>query len=261
MGLKRFSLYVFSSVLSLLFTQHGFASDSKLYLGAALGSSSYSSVEDLFLELGDGGTSDITDTAVAYQVQMGWEINQYVGIEIAYTDFGEAESDYRYSAVVNGHDALAQSHYEANLVSTSVSVKGMLPLGDEFRVFAKVGYSGWDAEVTWDEALYFDGNLDSRSKGSVEVDGDDLFYSLGAEYRLTNSIVLSGEYLTQLAEYDDLSGNSYDWFEASAITIGIRWQFDTQVFNRNGPDSQYGNRKLTACDDKYKDIAGAICNR
>lgn len=260
MGLKRFNLYVFFGFLSLLSTQ-GFASDSKLYLGAALGSSSYSSVEDLFLELGNDGSNDITDTSIAYQLQMGWEINRYVAIEVGYTDFGDVESDYRRNSVVNGHDALAQSHYEANLTATIVSLKGMLPLGDATRVFAKVGYAGWDAEVNWDAALYFDDNLDSQSKGSAEVDGDDLFYSFGVEYRVTNNIVLSGEYFTQLAEYDDLVGNSYDWFEASAIAIGIRWQFDTSMFNRNGPDSQYGNRKLTACDDKYKDIVGAICNR
>ncbi|MEE2731797.1 MAG: outer membrane beta-barrel protein [Pseudomonadota bacterium] len=262
MGLTQFRLY---SCISLLFlAQYGWASDSKLYIGAAAGTSSYSGIDDLFYELGGGGEQnyDTSDSDIAYQIQLGWEISRYVAIEVAYSDYGDADSEYRYqNADVNGHQASSTAEYQANLTAANISIKGMLPLGDTFRLYGKVGYAKWLAEVSWNETLYFDDRVDSRSTGSDDVDGNDVSYALGLDFRLTDSLILFGEYFTQLAEYEDVAGETHDWFEASAVTLGVRWQFDAGVFNRNGPQSQYGNRKLTACDDKYKDISGAICKR
>lgn len=264
MGLKRFGFLSVLPFVFYIFSPIAMASDQKLYLGAGVGASTYGSVDDLFYELGGGSEQsyDVTDTDVAIQVQLGWEISRFVAIEAAFSDFGDAESEYRIrDSNINGHEALSTAEHSVNLTSTSLSLKGMLPLGDSFRVFGKIGYASWTSEVEWNESLYFDNALDTRSVGSAEVEGEDLFYALGAEYHLTNNFVLFAEYFTQLAEYDDLGGDTHDWFDVSAATLGLRWQFDVGVFNRNGPDAQYGNRKMTACDDKYKDIAGAICNR
>ena len=264
MGLKRFSFLSVVPFVFIIFSPLAMASDQKLYLGASVGASGYGMVDDLFYELGGAseGSYDVSDTGTAYQLQLGWEISRFVAIEAAFSDFGDAESEYRIlDGDVNGHEALSTAEHSVNLTSTSLSLKGMLPLGGSFRVFGKVGYASWTSEVEWNESLYFDKALDTRSVGSEEVEGEDLFFALGPEYHLTKNFVLFAEYFTQQAEYDDVTGYSHDWFEASAASLGLRWQFDVGVFNRNGPDAQYGNRKVTACDDKYKDIAGAICNR
>lgn len=241
------------------------ASESKIYLGAAAGASSYDSIGVLFDELG-GSVDFYPDTRnsdIAYQFQLGWRASDYLAIEVAYTDFGDAEGEYRWADDVNGHSVLVAHDYSANLSSTNLALKGMLPLGKSraFSLFAKLGYAKWSADVGWDEALYFDDLVDSRTQGAMDLDGEDLMYSFGAEYELNRNFVVFGEYFTQLSEVEDGAGNTYDWLEASAVMVGVRWQFSTRVFNRNGPESQYGNRKITACEDPYAENSGIICDR
>src|SRR5512139_852119 len=63
----------------------------------------------------------------AYSIILGYAFNQYIAEEVAYTNFGRAETDIP-DVYLKGDAA-------------SISAVGSLPLGSDFSLFAKLGYA------------------------------------------------------------------------------------------------------------------------
>lgn len=238
-----------------------------IYAGIGLGMSNYSSFEDLFLAPEENSNLNIDDSPIGYQFFAGWEfVPRYLALEFSYIDFGAAESDYSEEETVSGNAVRYEESVNVTTTAIGISLKGMLPLGESLSVFGKLGYATWEAEgkLKYDE--YFDGDLDnSYSATTDDIDGNDFFYSIGAEYHHSKNLSLYAEYLMQEAEHD-VGGQSYNFFEASIISAGIQWRFDApkRRSGRRGSDSDgepdgSGKRNITACDEKYKDISGIIC--
>ena len=102
------------------------------------------------------------------------------------------------------------------------------------------------------------------SKFNRTEDDNDLFFSLGMEYRLTQDLFIYGEYFSQQAEYSASDGSSYSWFEASSIMAGVRWQFPPPSTSgsrksADGSAKSSGARDVTACDERFKDVSGLMC--
>ena len=88
----------------------------------------------------------------------GYSFNEYIAGEIAYTDFGSADTDFA-GVTTKGNAA-------------SISAVGSLPLGRDFSLFAKVGYASTRAEAT----------------GVASETKDDVTYGVGAQYNAIRNV-------------------------------------------------------------------------
>jgi len=75
----------------------------------------------------------VTNTSTAYSVFGGYSFNDYVGVELAYTNFGSLDF---------GSNITLDSN------AGSLSVVGSLPLGKAVSLFAKAGYASTTTQFT-----------------------------------------------------------------------------------------------------------------
>lgn len=114
--------------------------------------------------------SDFDDDAEVMKVFAGMKFNEYLGAEIGYLNFDEA-NDIDQNAEVDGFTF-------AGIVSA--------PLHERISVYAKGGWFTWDAEVKAELPLV--GTL------SEDYDGSDWFYGAGVKVGLLENLDLRVEY-------------------------------------------------------------------
>jgi len=88
----------------------------------------------------------------------GYSFNEYIAGELAYSDFGSADTDFA-GISLKGHAA-------------SLSAVGSMPLGRDYALFAKLGYASTSVEATG---------------GSSETK-EDITYGIGAQYNAARNI-------------------------------------------------------------------------
>lgn len=156
-----------------------------IYIGAAYGVASL-----------DGENFD--DDTQVLKAFLGGKFNDYIGAEVAASDFGEAEG----------------SGYESELTGYSAALVGYLPLGERFDLFAKVGNLWWKNDFT---VLGF----------SDDVTGDELFFGLGAQLNF-------GEYVGLRIEWEryevDLSSDEIGidldtTYDVDVASLGVVFSF------------------------------------
>lgn len=159
------------------------AGDTGFYAGASVGQTEVDYV------LVTGATiNDDSDTS--WKIFVGYDLTENFAVEAAYRDFGEN------TATILGH----QTKIEGD--AFSVSLLGKLPVNDQFNLFAKLGYADVDAKAT------------VSGIGSVGASDSDFIYGIGADYALTDSLVVR-------AEWEEIS--TVD--EISTVSVGLGYRF------------------------------------
>jgi len=97
--------------------------------------------------------------STAFSIFGGYSFNEYIAGELAYTDFGKADTNVA-GATIKGNAA-------------SLGVVGSLPLTNSFSLFAKLGYASTKVEDT-----------------SFSETKDDVTYGIGAQYNLLRNVGL-----------------------------------------------------------------------
>ncbi len=156
---------------STALAQNGF------YAGASIGQATID---------GCDGLTKCDDEDTGWKVFGGWEFNRNIAIEGAWVDFGE----------VSG--SIGGSKVRAEVDGWVLAGKGMLPLTEQFGVFAKLGMIMWDVEG-------------SGAASGIDDDGTDLIYGLGAQYMFTDRFGVVGEW-----EWYDID-NDVDLFSIGAL--------------------------------------------
>ena len=146
------------------------ADDAGFYVGAGVG--------EFGLEI-DG----FDDSDTAFKVFGGYQFIKYLGVELEYIDGGTAE-DFGLKVDVSGFN---------------LSLMGILPVGERFDLFAKLGMIAWDADAP----------------GIGSDSGEDLSWGIGAGYAFTDNLGARLEY--QGFEIEDADGDM--------ISIGMCWKF------------------------------------
>lgn len=128
------------------------AAEPGLYVGGAYGQSR---VND----------SDFDDDNQALKAFVGGKFNDYLGLELAANDYGNAEG--------NG--------YSSDLTGVTLALMVYLPLTDSFELFVKGGQLWWENDVkvlnTFDDTL----------------DGEEIFYGAGMNFNFTETLSLRVE--------------------------------------------------------------------
>lgn len=128
------------------------------------------------------------DNPFGWRVFAGYDLENNFAIEGSYVNSGEAKDD------IDG------TRIEAELTAFTLSVVGLVPMGESSQLFGKLGY--------------FDGEIEASAFGfSAEDDEDGLTLGAGARFDLGNGIVIRGD---------------VDWFDTeldTLWTIGVGVQF------------------------------------
>ena len=134
-----------------------------------------------------------------FEFVAGYRFGSYVGIEGAYSNFGEY-----------GTNAAS-----ADIDGWSIAAIGFLPLTDSFGVYAKVGQFFSDVRVHVG---------DFRDK----FDDDQIFYGLGVSFVVADPLQITLEYNRYEVEFDDA-----DWpaplidsdTDIDTIKVGVKFTF------------------------------------
>lgn len=137
---------------------------------------------------------DLEGSATAWEAFGGYELNQYLALEVGYIDGGSAD------------DTILGATVRADTTAIVGSVLGSLPIGETFSVYGRTGYMKWDSE----QAVVLDGVTIATS----DVDGSDPFFGAGVAALVDNSLVRL-EY--RIADLDDT--------DLSLISLAIAWRF------------------------------------
>lgn len=113
--------------------------------------------------IGDSGTSSQCDIPVwalscdsdsnGYEAFGGFQFNDYFALEASYVDFGSF-----FALPVLAIYFAPEGH------ATSITAKGILPLGERFALFGKAGMSRWELELGG-----FDSAFDRAGEGTDET--------------------------------------------------------------------------------------------
>lgn len=98
--------------------------------------------------------------STAFAIFGGYSFNEYIAAELAYTDFGSADTSFAGTSIKGN--------------AASLAAVGSLPLGRDFSLFAKLGYASTKVEST----------------GGTSETKDDLTYGVGAQYNVTRNVGL-----------------------------------------------------------------------
>ncbi len=159
-------------------------------------------------------TATLDDSDTGFGLAGGYQLNDHFAVEFAYVDLGSV--DYRASATVS--DGVNQDDADVGLESSAngpvVSVLGILPIGERFSLFGRVGLSFVDADGT--ARVTLDGISQRASQSSQKIDP---VFGVGAELSLSKHFAIRlawDRYLDVGTE--DVIGD----IDADLITLGVR---------------------------------------
>lgn len=201
----------------LCFAMLSFATSSALagdiYVGASIGRSNVdmgrSETDALLVSAGATGLrSSVDEHDTHYGLSLGYQLNPYLAFELGYADFGSA----RYRAGFTGGSARA--HIDAH--GWTASVLGILPVGEKFSVFGRLG--GIHAKVEADVDVTGPGGAAAGTAQDRDWSG---LYGVGMSYALTPSIGLRGEFI----RYDSLGGSNTGSGDIDTWSLGAIFRF------------------------------------
>lgn len=164
-------------------------------------------------------TSTLDDSDTGFGLAGGYQLNDNFAFEFAYVDLGSA--DYRALATVS--DGTEQADADVQLESTAdgpvVSVLGILPVGERFSVFGRVGIALLNAKGT--ARITLAGISDRVSQD--EQKSDPLF-GVGAEYSLGKHFAVRLAWDRYLdVGTDDVTGDVDTDLYSLGIRMGVSW--------------------------------------
>lgn len=156
-----------------------------------------------------GLSSSVDDTDTAYKLQFGYQFTPYFAVEAGYADLGKMT----YSAAFTSGSANAS----AKATGITVAALGILPIGNDFSLFAKLGTI--DAKVETDVSATGPGGSASANRSSTRWRPN---YGLGAAYSVNKSIGIRAEY----ERFDNLGdSNTTGSGDVDLFSVGVAFKF------------------------------------
>lgn len=128
-------------------------------------------------------SSDHSDTG--YKLQAGYQFNRYFAVEGGYVHFGKA----KYSAALAKGADQGTLDEVVKVSGFNLVAVGILPLGEDFSLFGKIGAIRVRAEHSFDVDIGADTALESETHTKGRP-----FFGVGAAYNFTKQLSLRAEY-------------------------------------------------------------------
>jgi OOP family OmpA-OmpF porin len=122
-------------------------------------------------------TSSLDDSDTAFGATLGYEVNEHFATELSYVDLGDVTYDLS-GTVTDGVGTFpAELGLESSAQGLAFSLLGILPIGERFSVYGRVGIALMDCEGTSDATI--NGIADSVSDETQRSNG---LFGAGGEY-------------------------------------------------------------------------------
>lgn len=163
-------------------------------------------------------SSTLDDSDTGFGLAGGYQLNDHFAMEFAYVDLGSVE--YLFAVTVT--DGVDVADAEVELASSAqgavVSALGILPIGERFSLFGRVGLSMLSADGT--ARVVLGGNSQQASQSSQKFDP---VFGAGAEFSVTRHFAIRLAWDRYLdVGTDDVTGD----IDADLITLGLRLGLD-----------------------------------
>lgn len=148
----------------------------------------------------ESGTESVDGDSTSYGFRGGYQVGRYFALELAHQIYGGYTNSY-----IDDFDDRISETIETK--ATRIGIKGILPTSDTFSIIGRIGLAKWDFDIN---------SRDSSTPGEVfkhNEDGQDLYYSIGAEFKFNEQFFAGLEYSMLTMSWDDKS--SSDGFSAS----------------------------------------------
>jgi OOP family OmpA-OmpF porin len=199
------------------------------YAVGMVGNTSYTSdqaaAEDALLDFMTQGSpaqnlqSSSDDTDLGYQVKFGYRFHRFFAAEFSLVQFGDlttnASGDVDYDNVGQFQPVTARFKYHPN--GFMGSALGILPVGEKFEFFGRVGYLFTTAE----REVGIKSQGETLFVGSFNDDAQELLYGLGLAFHLNQVYSLRAEY--QFA--DNVGSDDSGGEDLNFLSLGLQMRF------------------------------------
>lgn len=164
-------------------------------------------------------SSELDDSDTGFGIGGGYQLNDNFAFEFAYADLGSI--GYRAAGTVtDGVDTLdAEAVLGSSADGPVVSVLGILPIGERFSVFGRVGLALLNAKGT--ARITVDGEEGRASQSSQK---SDPMFGVGVEYDLTKHFAIRlgwDRYLDVATE--NVAGDTDADLYSVGVRMGVGW--------------------------------------
>jgi OOP family OmpA-OmpF porin len=167
----------------------------QFFIGGSVGQSDMD--DEITNGLITSGTVDGKDSA--WKIFGGYMFNRHFGVEAAYVNLGEVS----YSGAFG---VLPVTGGKVELTAFNVSALGALPINEQFSLFGKIGFLGWEAEAS---------DTTGGVPFSAKDDGTDISFGVGVMFNFTPNFGVRAEYEFFQTDIGD----------ADLISVGAVWRF------------------------------------
>jgi len=181
------------------------AQESGWYAGAAAGRSDFNSEPSS--QFDHRVESDYTDTALA--AYGGYRFGRYLGIEATYADLGGYSFTRECPPGLICVPELYPYDYELTARQWDLALLGILPIGERFEVYAKIGRARTEYDVAV-RGLWTNEDVSTHAYDSV--------FGLGVRYHFEGGWTLRA----QGQRTQDVAGGSVDF---DAYWLGLEYRF------------------------------------
>lgn len=151
------------------------------------------------------GSSSLDDTDTGWKIYLGNQINPNFAVELGYIDFGEfGFGSTTAGGAINGNLEAKNSGF--------IDILGMVPLGNNFSIFGKVG--GYTARTEL---------RGSGAGGSVSAShrSNDWKYGIGAGYDFNRNVGVRVEW----ERFNDVGDNNTSHNDLDLTSVGVVYKF------------------------------------
>lgn len=161
-----------------------------------------------FSQPGFAGSVTVDDSDLGWKVFAGYSFTDFFGIEVGYTDLGEAELNLTATAPV-----AATQKATRGIKGYNVSAVARWPLMEKFELMAKFGGFFWDSD--FNSTITTGG---TTINASIDDDGTDMTAGLGVKVKLTEHVGVRAEW----DRYIDVSDAESD---IDLFSMGIEFTY------------------------------------
>ena len=150
-------------------------------------------------------TVNLSGDSMSAAIKLGYQFGQYFAVELGHNKYGNLDGfdiDEFGDAVI---DKIESS-------SSTVGIKGLLPLFDDFSVFARLGIANWDFEASSTNSSL------PNELVLIKGDGNDIYYGVGAEYRINETFSIGIEYSVIDMGLSETVSENYKYLSYSGTT-------------------------------------------
>lgn len=154
------------------------------------------SLLDLFFNAGvpvQNASASTDDSDIGYQAAFGYRFNRYIAFELGLSQFGSLESSGHAEVDIpnDGEGFIpANLEYSFNVGGPVISAVGMLPMGEKFEAYARVGFLFASVEREFSSRVGGERGVSGSAKG----DSQEPVYGVGLTWNINQVYSVRGEY-------------------------------------------------------------------